>query len=163
MQEQQPSIFDQDFLQETYIRRRQLMPLALKILVWFFLVTSVYAIVNTIYSFFAYLRPMLPGVEVDRIMIVTSLFSGLFFSLLSALSSLFILLERKWAIRFALIVILLTLLSWSFSIYKLLSVRVGDPTVTILTSVFLTSLKIPYLIMLLRIKKDWETKAVAGK
>jgi hypothetical protein len=163
MQEQQPSIFDQDFLQETYIRRRQLMPLALKILVWFFLITSVYAVLSTVYSFFAYLRPVLPGAEVDKIVILTSVFSSLFFSLLNALSGLFILLERKWAILFAVIVTLLTLLSWAYSIYKLFSLRVGDPTVTILTSVFLTSLKIPYLIMLLRIKKDWETKAVAGK
>lgn len=161
MQEQQPSIFDQDFLQETYIRRRQLMPLALKILVWFFLVTSVYGTVNTLYSFFEYMLPSLSGI--DNIIVLTTFFTGMFFSLVNILSSLFILLEKKWAILFALIVTLISLLSWSYSIYKLLSARLGDPTVTVLTAVFITSLKIPYIIMLLRIKRDWETKAVAGK
>ncbi|HEY0612748.1 MAG TPA: hypothetical protein VGD35_23890, partial [Chitinophaga sp.] len=152
MQEQQPSIFDQDFLQETYIRRRQLMPLALKILVWFFLVTSVYGTVNTLYSFFEYMLPSLSGI--DNIIVLTTFFTGMFFSLVNILSSLFILLEKKWAILFALIVTLISLLSWSYSIYKLLSARFGDPTVTVLTAVFITSLKIPYIIMLLRIKRD---------
>jgi len=161
MQEQQSSIFDHDFLQETYIRRRQLMPLALKIFVWFFLVASAYAVVNTVYFFFQYTLPMLSGV--DNIIVLTTLFTSLFFSTLNVLSPLFILLEKKWAILFALIVTVLSLLSWSYSIYKMLSARLGDPTVTILTSVFLMSLKIPYLVMLLRIKKDWETKAIAGK
>ena len=160
MQEQPSSIFDQNFLQETYIRRRQLMPLALKIFVWFFLIASAYAVVNTIYFFFKYRMPMLSGI--DNVIILTTLFTSLFFSTLNVLSPIFILLEKKWAILFALIVTVLTLLSWS---YKMLSARLGDPTATvaILTSVFYMSLKIPYLVMLLRIKKDWETKAIAGK
>ncbi len=161
MQEQQSSIFDQDFLQETYIRRRQLMPLALKILVWFFLIASAFGVLKILYSFFEYTLPQLSGI--DEIIVLTTLITSLFLSTLNLLSPLLILLEKKWAILIALIVTALTLLSWGYSIYKLISARLGDPTVPMVTSVFLMSLKIPYLVMLLRIKKDWETKAVAGK
>ncbi len=105
---------------------------------------------------------MLSGV--DNSIILISLFTGLFFSLLNVSSSLFILLEKKWAILFALDRNADLLLSWGYSIYKMLLVRVGNPTVTILTfPVFLMSLKIPYLIMLLRIKRDWETTGRGGK
>lgn len=161
MQDQQPSIFDQDFLQETYIRRRELMPLALKILVWFFLVTSAFSFINVIYSFLQYQLPVLEGIP--GIIIPSTLLPSLTLSLLNVLANLFLLLEKKWAVLLALIATLLSLVSWGFAIYKLVSARLGDPTITVLTLVFFMSLKLPYVLMLLRIKRDWETKAVAGK
>lgn len=160
MQKEQPSIFDEDFLQETSIRRRRLMPLALKIYVWYFMVTSALSLISTVYFYFLSASPF--QFELSNALSLLTFISSLFFVALTFLSNLFILLEKKWAILFALIVTALSIISRSYASYKILNYT--EPSISnITTGVGWLLIRIPYLIILLKIKRDWEMKAVAGK
>ncbi|WP_298738382.1 hypothetical protein [uncultured Chitinophaga sp.] len=161
MQDQQSSVFDEDFLRETYIRRRQLMPLSLKIFVWFFMITSAFSFINVIYSFLQYRQPVTDG-GISLVVALGMIIPGLVITLLNVMANLFLLLEKKWALLLALFVTLLFLVFRCYGTFRLISLHPGDFTLSILSSVFIMSLKIPYVLMLLKIKRDWETKAVAG-
>jgi hypothetical protein len=160
MQHEQPSIFDQNFPQETYIRRRRLMSPALKVLVWFFLIVSALAFLRATYSFFRYELELVVTV-LDISMLATLLINPLLL-LLDALSNLFILLGKKWAIGFALIITSVNLLFWGSFLLHFIGGQWPLFIKEILIMLFCILVRIPYIVMLLRIKRDWETKAVAG-
>lgn len=158
--QQGSSIFDHDFLQETSIRRRSLMTLALKIFVWYFMVVSVLSLLSTVYFYF------LPAFSFkfdfsDALSLLTFI-SGLFFIALTFLSSLFILLEKKWAILFALIVTGLSIIFRSYAFYKILNYTEASMNSTIM-GIGWFLIRIPYLIILLKVKRPWETTAVGPK
>jgi hypothetical protein len=88
-------------------------------------------------------------------------FCSVLLSVLRILSNVALWQEKKSAIRFALIIIAAQLVSTIASIVyirmlmgRFLTLKVGI--------VFFT-LEIPYVLMLLKIKKAWETTAVSGK
>jgi CHASE2 domain-containing sensor protein len=161
MQNDQASIFDQQFLTETRIRRRQLMPLAMKIYVWFYLVVSAFFLVGAALFYPTVIKD--GGFSPDNPMAILIALLAASLILVIFLSSLFILLEWKRSILFALIAMGLTicLFSSSFvvSIYR--SEQKFDAGFAKQAGWIL--LMVPYLVMLLKIKRDWETKAVAGK
>ncbi|HEY9259486.1 hypothetical protein [Chitinophaga sp.] len=154
MEQNSSTIFDNEFIEETSIRRRDHMGLGLKIYVWVFLITSVFALLSSCYALVHFWEL----VKKDNTL---SSFSGLLFSTILFLSSLFILLEKKWGILFA-----VTVLGISFliDIYSLITLLIPDTDfISEMISIFWCVVKIPYFILLLRIKKDWETKAFSAK
>lgn len=159
MQQESSSIFNQDFIEETWIRRRDLMPLGLKILVWFFLVITTISLIIRCYFFLKYQS----GLDLGAAYGITTFFKtgDFLFSVLEIAVYLFILFEMKPAILFALIIagiaLLLGLYSfvsfWSSGLhYSLVIMDVGK---CVLQGFF--------FMMLFRIKKDWETKALSGR
>jgi len=159
MQQEISSIFNQNFVQEISIRRRDLMPLGLKILVWFFLVITITSLI--IRGYF-YLTTLLVG-NMNGIYGIGNFFSlgDSLFTVLQIVSYIFILSEIKSAIFFGLIITGLTLL---FGLYSFVSfwfsdlhygLEIIDGVKCILQSVF--------FLLLFRIKKDWETKALSGR
>lgn len=154
MQKEQPSIFDRDFIQETLIRRRQLMPLALKIYVWFFMLLPFLSWAGRSYFYFNHKISF--NISSIKGLVLVTAFGALLLPALRFLSNLFILLEKKWAILFALIVTTLDMLSWCYSSINLFYLlKTGFNSVVIFSLCWLV-LEIPYLIMLLKIKRDWE-------
>jgi hypothetical protein len=93
MQKEQPSIFDHDFLQETLIRRRQLMPLALKIYVWFFMLLPLFSWAGSSYFYFHYQTSF--SISSIKGLVLVTVFSSLLLPALRFLSNLFILLEKN--------------------------------------------------------------------
>jgi len=159
MQEQQTSIFDKDFILETTIRRRRLMPLALKIYVWFYLVVSALTILSSVYFYISFMAA--DGFNIPPVRVMLTSLGTLSFQVLLLFASLTILWEKKHAILFASIVIAISVLFRGASLIGLLFQSKLSPTDALLEAGWIL-LKIPYLIMLLRIKRDWETKAIAG-
>lgn len=153
MQEEQFSIFDHDFLQETSIRRRSLLPLALKIYVWFFMAASGFSFMNSIYFYLRY--QSLSGFELSDGIALLTIFIGLLFSVLSFLANLFILLEKKQAILFALVVVALSILFSGYSLFMRASLLRINPAGLIMEAGW-QLLKAPYIIMLIKIKRAWE-------
>lgn len=159
MQQESSSIFNQDFIAETWIRRRDLMPLGLKIYVWLFQISSAFTIPLICAAYWQHQSAVNLGLIKEQVSMFD--FGGLLFSVLLFLSSLFILLEKKWAIFFAVIVISILLL---FDVYLLITLLIPDTDfISEVISIFWWAIKIPYFILLFRIKKDWETTAFSGR
>jgi len=160
MQNEPTTIFDQDFLKQAFIRRRQLMPLALKIYVWFYLALSVYGAVAFSYINVTRWLDQIRYESMDGFLLFT-IFSGLGFPVLRFLSNLFIWLEKKKAILIGIIItavhILYTCISF-FIIYNMF----GRFDFMIWT-VPLLLLEIPYFVLLLNIRKRWEQTGISGK
>jgi hypothetical protein len=154
MQKEQPSIFDNDFLQETMIRRRQLMPLALKIYVWFFMLIPVFSWISSSYFYFHYQTSF--SISSIKGLVLVTVFSSLLLPALRFLSNLFILLEKKWAILFALIITVIYIVSWCYSSINTLYILKTGFNIVMIFNICWFVLEIPYLIMLLKIKRDWE-------
>lgn len=159
MQQDPSSIFDQDFIQGTQLRRRELMPLGLKIYVWFYLLTTGYTIPWLYYAYVQYQRAFDSGFITDRFSILS--YIDLLLPVLLFLTNLFLLLEKKWAVLFAIIATTISILLGVYSLVReflsgmIISAEMG--------SIFWVFLKIPYFILLLRVKQAWETKAVSGR
>jgi hypothetical protein len=159
MEQTQSSIFNQDFIQETWIRRRDLMPLGLKILVWFFLVFAAISLPTRLFYFLKY-QSTLDFSEVNRMSTFYTL-GDFLFSFIQIVAYLLLLFEVKPAVFFALIVagiaLLLGLYSFvSFWFYDLhYSLAIMDGVKCILQGVF--------FLLLFRIRKAWEMQAFSGK
>jgi hypothetical protein len=154
MQKEQPSIFDDDFIQDTLIRRRQLMPLALKIYVWFFMLLPFFSWISSSYFYFHY--QTLFNVSTIKSLVLVTAFNSLLLPALRFLSNLFILLEKKWAILFALIIATIYMLSLCYSSINIFYLLRTGFNGTIVFNICWLVLEIPYLIMLFKIKGDWE-------
>lgn len=154
MQQEAASIFNEDFAVDTSMRRRDLMPLGLKIYVWLFLIVSAIIIPVSCAAYRQYLIAVDLGLT-NRTISVSDL-SGLLFSVLLFLSALFILLEKKWAIFFAIVVVSIVLLS---DVYFLITLLIPDTDfISEMIAIFWWVLKIPYFILLFRIKKIGKPK-----
>ncbi|SEM60669.1 hypothetical protein SAMN04488505_105168 [Chitinophaga rupis] len=159
MQNESNTIFDQDFLQETFVRRRQLMPLALKIYVWFYMLFSVYNVLTFIYINIQRWLDVLRYESFDKFLLLT-IFTGLAFPVLRFLSNLFIWLERKSAILTGIIITVLHIL-YSCVSFVIIYNMFGRLDLMIWT-VPLVLLEIPYLVLLLNIRKRWEQTGISG-
>ena len=159
METDQSSIFDEDFIQETWVRRRQLMPVAMRICVWLFLIIIPVSFIVRGWIYYQY--TVLPDLAtVDRLTMALGVI-GAFFSIGRFLSCLFLLLEKKWAIRFALPLLAIAVLLNAYSTVQLyLS---GVVAMLLITNTLLLLLDVFIIMMLLKIKRDWETKALSGK
>lgn len=158
MQQDPSSIFDQDFIQGTQLRRRELMPVGLKVLVWLFLVFT--AISFTI-RFCFYIKYQ-SAIDTGFLTGLGSFFSfSDFFPILLILANIFIILEMKHAILFTLIVAGIGILIDCYSLINVLSLKL--PFSVAIISIVRAVLEIFYIVMLLRIKKAWETKAISGR
>lgn len=140
------------------IRRRQLMPLALKIYVWFFMLLPFLSWISSSYSYVHH--QMSFNISSIKSLVLVTAFSTILLPAVRFLSNLFILLEKKWAILFALIVTTLNILSWCYStinMFYLLTPEFNTEfNIIVIFSICWLALEIPYLIMLLKIKRDWE-------
>lgn len=151
MENEPSSIFDDEFLTETIIRRRELLPKALKRYVWWFLVICGFASLQTLKRLFRAIGD--PDLDVEAIG------QGviLVFLLLRILSCLLILREKKPAILFALIVSGIAMLLGSLNIAYLLlgpgTTPVGPTIILVLISLVL---EVPYAFMLWKVRTKWE-------
>lgn len=108
-------------------------------------------------SMYAYLRyQSLSRFELSYGMALLTVFISLLFTGLSFLANLFILLEKKLAILFALVVVALSILFSGYSLFTRASLLHISPTGLIMEAGW-QLLKVPYIIMLIKIKRAWET------
>ena len=158
MPEVPTSIFDQTFLQKTRVRRRELMPKALKIYVWVFMILPVFMLAATLYARWTF-RAYAPVLTTD-LWYVINLVLALVFPVMRIVANLFIWLEKRWAILAALVVDFVFISSQAFSMYSLYASGMSDLGVFMITAFWLL-IDIPYIIMLLKIRKSWEQQGDA--
>ena len=160
MHNESNTIFDQNFLKETFVRRRQLMPLALKIYVWFYMLFSVYGFFSLIYTNATRLLNQ-AGYEFATGLTLLPIFIAIMIPLLRFLSNLLIWLEKKSAILTGIIITVLHILYSGLSfamVYKIL--RRFEPMMW--NVILMVLLEIPYLVLLLNIRKRWEQTGISG-
>ncbi|SEW53057.1 hypothetical protein [Chitinophaga arvensicola] len=151
------SIFDKDFVAGTAIRRRDLMPLALKIYVWFFVIAAALTIVRSAYSY--------STVDTFRSFTTLSSLDILNFIMMLAtpflrfLPNLFLLLERRWAVLLTLVTVGISILLQCYNTFKMYYLAPGAMFLVI--NLFILLIEVPYVIMLWKIKDKWENVAVA--
>ncbi|MBO9732716.1 MAG: hypothetical protein J7623_28995 [Chitinophaga sp.] len=158
MPEVPTSIFDQVFIQETRVRRRKLMPKALKVYVWVFMVLPVLMLAATLYARWRF-RAFTPELMSDLWYII-NLVLAILFPIMRIAANLFIWLEKRWAILVALVVDFVFISFQAFSMYTLYASGVSNLSVVVITAFWLL-IDIPYIIMLLKIKGSWEQKGYA--
>ncbi|HEU4553198.1 MAG TPA: hypothetical protein VFS25_10210 [Chitinophaga sp.] len=158
----EPSIFDKEFLQEAFVRRRRLMPLALKIYVWFYIIVGAYTLLSALAGVLRqYLDAGMREYLFTNNAILVFAFCSVLLAGLRVLSNIFIWVEKKTAIRFTLIVVVVQLVS---TIVSMIYIRMLlGKFLTLKIEIAYAVLEIPYVLMLLKIKKAWETTAVSGK
>jgi len=146
------SIFDKDFPEDPGVRRWHLIPLALKIYVYVYLALSAFSVLSS------YLRHRRYGVydwkELNAITLF-SIASVILFPLIRFLPNLLILLEKKYAILLALAATVISMLVACYTSYLTASYGVMNFMVIVINICWLV-LEIPYLVMLLRVRKAWE-------
>lgn len=153
MENEPSSIFDEEFLTESAIRRRELLPRALKRYVWWFLVICSFASLQTLKRLFRAIGDPERNIEAIGQGLI------LVFLLLRIVSCLLILREKKVAILFALIFSGIAMLLGCLNIgYLFLGPDInsagGSTIILVLISLVL---EIPYAIMLWKVRTQWET------
>ncbi|HEY9260617.1 hypothetical protein [Chitinophaga sp.] len=152
----QETIFDDSFTQVPILRRRAVMPLALKIYVWLGMVISGLAIVNVSFQFGHFRALMNSGYNYGMVSLISVIFImsnaalGFFMTLL-------LWLEVKWAVVFNLSVGCFWLCCMASTGFFL-----NDMAVYPLFLPFLV-ISTPYFILLFVIRKKWTQKAVSGR
>jgi hypothetical protein len=147
------SIFDKDFSDESGVRRRDIMPLALKIYAWFYMGLSAFSLLS--YSILYMQYPEVFNWNEFNLTAVFSVITIVFFPLLRLVSNLLILLEKKHAIVLAIAATVISLLWWCYTTYTAIS-YMGTSLPAQVKSIFWMLLEIPYLVILLKIRKNWE-------
>lgn len=152
MENEPSSIFDEEFLTETTVRRRELLPKALKRYVWWFLAICAFASLQTLKRLFRVVGD--PDMNIEAIGQAVILV----FLLLRILSCLLILREKKTAILFALIVSGIAMLLGCLNIAYLLLGPDTNPAgrSTIMLVLVSLALEVPYAIMLWKVRTKWE-------
>jgi len=157
MQEETTSIFDEEFLSGLLIQRRSLMPTALKVYIWVYIILSgldllICTIATIDYSIGLIVMNIIPPAFI-------SFGSFLLFSIVF-IFNLFIWLERKWSIALTLA------LTWLVILIKfIIDFPFTDGTTPFYMrfDVWVIAITIPYLIMLWQIKDKWEKGIRSGK
>ncbi|MBS0030432.1 hypothetical protein ACTJJ0_25625 [Chitinophaga sp. 22321] len=159
MEADDTSIFDKEFIRETWIRRRQLMPVALRMYVWFLLIITPVSLAARGWAHYKYSSfPNLTAVDWVELTLGAA---GICLSIAHFLAALFLLLEKKWAVRFAILPTVATILLSGYSMVQMnLS---GVVALVLIMNIVFLLLDLFFLLMLLRIRKDWETKALSRK
>jgi hypothetical protein len=151
MQPEPDSIFDEHFLSEVLIQRRRLMPFALKMYIWLFMIFSGIGMLlpfsGRLMSFSVW------RMIADIISPVFMSFAGIVLSGSIFLLNLFIWLEKKWSILSVLVVkgfvtLILFITGFPFTDGVHPFYRRFD--------VWEFAIVIPYLVMLWQIKDKWE-------
>ncbi|HWV66388.1 hypothetical protein [Chitinophaga sp.] len=147
------SIFEKDFPEGPGVRRWHLIPLALKIYAYLYLALSAFSVLSSYMVYRAH-----PGVYDWKELNTVTLFSiasVIFFPLLRFLPNLLIVLEKKYAIILALAATAISILAWCYTAYITVSYG-GMNLVVVVTNIFWLILEIPYLVMLINVRKEWE-------
>lgn len=151
------TVFDQEFLQETAIRRSALMPLALKIYIWFFLGTSIFMIGKVAYSGLPV--AVFGNINTFSRLDLFNLLVTFLMPVIRFLPNLLLLMEKKWAVLLALVA---AGISMGLSCYNTFAVySITASTLYLVLNTCWLLIQVPYVVMLIRIKKEWETTAVA--
>ncbi|NLU90429.1 hypothetical protein [Chitinophaga sp. Ak27] len=153
MENESSSIFEHDFFAATAIRRRELMSTWLKIYVWLYIVWCAFTLLAALYMIIAF-----------NVSLRIDFLSGainLILPVMRIVSCLLIWLEKKEAILIALIVTgIILCVQGGGMIYQLTQglsfANMGDDIRSVLFG-------LPFLVMLVKIKKDWETMAFSKK
>jgi hypothetical protein len=152
---EQQTIFDNSFKETSIVRRRDVMPLALKIYVWVGMVGSGLGIIKTIFSIPAYKALM--NATNDPATIIFPVILLLSNALLIFLMTFLLWMEVKWAIKF----------NWGVGCLWVFFVLLACYAIQNLAafSIFVPFLVlfIPYFALLFYIRKKWTQKAVSGK
>ncbi|TWF35277.1 hypothetical protein FHW36_10964 [Chitinophaga polysaccharea] len=153
MENEPSSIFDEEFLTETTIRRRDLLSRPLKRYVWWILVLGSLGILRTMKELYRVIGdPDREEQVIGQALILASL-------VLWVLSSLLILREKKPGILLALIVAGISILLQLFNIGSVL-LWPGDHLNPVISAIGITvislALEIPYAIMLWKVRTKWE-------
>lgn len=151
--DQQPSTIFEDFQDNPPKRRRALLSWWLIIYVCAYMLLGLMSVIGTIQYFTWGQRNNF--IFLQDISLVTML-SSLSLPVLRFLSGILILTERRWAILIALIVAALSAISWAYQAYRMLALGADLPF--IFPSACWMALEIPYIILLIRIKNEWEKK-----
>ncbi|MGF6849755.1 hypothetical protein QFZ51_004990 [Chitinophaga sp. W3I9] len=147
------SIFDKDFSGESAVRRRDIMPLALRIYAWVFMVSSIYSLLGNCFRYIRY--PDVFKLNEFSLTVIFSIATAVLLPLIRFLPNLLILLEKKYAILLSLVAVAISILVGCYSSY--ISMAHGMMGyVVVATNIFWLLVDIPYLMILLRIRKDWE-------
>ena len=133
--DEQPVVFDETFNDKTNIRRRDRMPMGLKIYVWAGMVLGVLLFISPLILFMAYESGNTILLYPPEIMLGSAIIGSVLFTMTFLLWS-----EVKWAIRFNWVIIAIF-------------VFVGIRTFVLAGPGLLLA---PYGIWLFRIQKKWE-------
>ncbi|MFX1706813.1 hypothetical protein PV783_22780 [Chitinophaga sp. CC14] len=147
------SIFDKDFSDKSAVRRRDIMPLALRIYAWFFMVSSIFSLLSNCFQYIRY--PDIFKLNEFNLTVIFSIATAILFPLIRFLPNLLILLEKKYAVLLALVTVAISMLEWCYTSYISMAHGIMGYAV-VATNIFWLLVDIPYLIILLRIRKDWE-------
>lgn len=148
------SIFEKDFPEGPGVRRWRLIPLALKIYVWAYLALAVFSLLS---SYFVYRR--YPDVYDWTELNATAMFSiatAIFFPLMRFIPNLLIFLEKKYAILLALLATIISISTWFYTAYNS-GFYEGRHLAIIISDICWLLIEIPYLVMLIKVRKEWET------
>jgi hypothetical protein len=151
---EQETIFDEQFDEEVFVRRRDIMPVWLKIYAWVWMIMGGVTFIQGIPKTYATIKAWLGAAAIEP-----NVFSTLFTSVISGTILFFmgfsLWMEYKWAIWFNwTIAILLT----GFTMF--MAIRYGFYDALTAPSFWIC---IPFWIMLFKIHKDWHQRAVKGK
>lgn len=159
---EQESIFDTSFDSSVSIRRRQLLPLALKIYVWFFIAAGCLLLLRACWSFITVIQNVTGGSLLEsmrqRVLYIGFAIYSFVPGAIFLLISICIWREAKWAIRINWgigVILLVGIVSNIVGFYRDMSEGWTD---LIPVVVF-----VPYWVMLFRIQKKWEQVVPAKK
>lgn len=152
----QQTIFDDSFNQAPPIRRRDVMPLVLKIYVWLGMVMSGLSILNVTFRFQYFRALMNNGNNTDSASIAPVIFI-MSNALLIFFMTLLLWMEVKWAIKF----------NWGVGCFWLCGMVSAGIFIQNMAVYFLflplLILMIPYFALLFYIRKKWTQKAVSTR
>ncbi|MEZ2440337.1 hypothetical protein AB6805_01350 [Chitinophaga sp. RCC_12] len=153
MADETSTIFDKDFSDESGVRRRDIAPLALKIYAWAYLVLSLFSVLS---SYFVS-RRFRDAYQWDEFSttVLFSIGSTILFPIMRFVPNLLILLEKKYAVLLALIATSVSMLAWCYSAYIIVAYG-GMNLIVMVTNISWLAIEIPYLVILLKIRTDWE-------
>lgn len=153
MENESSSIFENDFFAATAIRRRELMSTWLKIYIWGYIALSALILFGNMFRVLVF-----DGTFSVNLLSVVGI---VMFPAIRIISCLFIWMERKEAILLALVVTGISLSAQCATIIYLRSLMPSFSGLASSTGAIL--LELPFLVMLVKIKKDWETMAFSKR
>jgi hypothetical protein len=157
MKETSNSIFDEQFLASVSPRRLNIMPLLLKLYVGLYTVSGAVAGFRTFSSLILLVdnEGAVDGIDIIFI------FGRYIISALRGGAALSLWLEKKWAVQAALIVSVLSVVT-SLLVYgsQIFAEGMGNG---LPAGLFPMALEIPYVFLLMTIRRDWRDKALSGR
>ncbi|SEW49613.1 hypothetical protein [Chitinophaga arvensicola] len=141
------SIFDEAFGQPAPVRRRAILPLVLKIYIWFFMVGGVFALLGSFFSIGEFRQQM--NTTADPLMVILPIIFIVIYCVCIFLMGWLLWRGVKWALRFNLVIGIFGLI---FIGLLLLNFPSGGALSLILPLLLFFT---PYFLMLISIRKKW--------